>query len=40
MKYVGDMTYIHTEECGQTYLATVMDLFDFKIIKREIITRD
>ena len=32
LKWVGDITYIYTEECGWTYLATVMDLFDLKII--------
>ena len=31
-KWVGDITYIYTNELGWTYLATVMDLFDLKII--------
>ena len=31
-KWVGDTTYIYTNELGWTYLATVMDLFDLKII--------
>lgn len=38
IKWVGDITYIHTEECGWTYLATVMDLFDLKIIGWEYST--
>lgn len=32
LKWVGDITYIYTKEQGWTYLATVMDLFDLKII--------
>ena len=31
-KWVGDITYIYTQETGWTYLAIVMDLFDLKII--------
>lgn len=31
-KWVGDITYIYTVKHGWTYLATVMDLFDLKII--------
>ena len=31
-KWVGDITYIYTIETGWTYLATVMDLFDLKIV--------
>ncbi len=31
-KWVGDITYIYTKDCGWTYLATVMDLYDLKII--------
>ena len=38
IKWVGDITYIYTEECGWTYLATVMDLFDLKIIGWEYST--
>ena len=38
IKWVGDITYIHIEECGWTYLATVMDLFDLKIIGWEYST--
>jgi putative transposase len=37
-KWVGDITYIYTEEYGWTYLATVMDLFDLKIIGWEYST--
>ena len=32
LKWVGDITYIYTIDDGWTYLATVMDLFDLKII--------
>ena len=32
IKWVGDITYIYTQETGWTYLAIVMDLFDLKII--------
>lgn len=32
LKWVGDITYIYTQKDGWTYLATVMDLFDLKII--------
>lgn len=32
LKWVGDITYIYTLKDGWTYLATVMDLFDLKII--------
>lgn len=38
MKWVGDITYIYTEQCGWTYLATVMNLFDLKIIGWEYST--
>jgi putative transposase len=31
-KWVGDITYIYTNEIGWTYLAIVMDLFDLKIV--------
>lgn len=31
-KWVGDITYIYTNETGWTYLAIVMDLFDLKVI--------
>lgn len=31
-KWVGDITYIYTSNSGWTYLATVMDLFDLKLI--------
>lgn len=31
-KWVGDITYIYTNETGWTYLAIVMDLFDLKIV--------
>ena len=38
VKWVGDITYIYTEEYGWTYLATVMDLYDLKIIGWEYST--
>ena len=31
-KWVGDITYIYTNETGWTYLAIVLDLFDLKVI--------
>ena len=31
-KWVGDITYIYTNETGWTYLAVVMDLFDLKVV--------
>ena len=31
-KWVGDITYIYTNETGRTYLAIVMDLFDLKVV--------
>lgn len=31
-KWVGDITYIYTNETGWTYLAIVMDLFDLKVV--------
>ena len=31
-KWVGDITYIYTQETGWTYLAIVMDLFDLKVV--------
>lgn len=38
LKWVGDITYIYTKECGWTYLAVVMDLFDLKVIGWEYST--
>lgn len=32
IKWVSDITYIHTLETGWTYLAIVIDLFDLKVI--------
>lgn len=31
-KWLGDITYIYTQEKGWTYLAIVLDLFDLKVI--------
>ena len=31
-KWVGDITYIYTNETGWSYLAIVMDLFDLKVV--------
>ena len=39
LKWVGDITYIYTLKHGWTYLATVMDLFDLKIIGYAYSTR-
>ena len=39
IKWVGDITYIYTSNSGWTYLATVMDLFDLKLIGWSYSTR-